>query len=131
VPDFCAHHEDHETRIKKLENSINEMIVKITDIDKETTVAITKVAAVVEQLSKLPEAIDLMRQSLEKNNHRTEDLTHKVDKISCKIDTMEKRVADIDNKDRISILDFVKKNWVPIFLAAGMLMLWLAQKGII
>jgi hypothetical protein len=85
----------------------------------------------VEQLSKLPEIIDLMRQSLEQNNNETKTLGKSVDNLAGKIGIMEKRVTEIDNKDKVSILEWVKKNWFTIALTAGMLVLWLKQQGIV
>ena len=127
----CPFHADHENRIKNNENNVVDLDDRVTKLDKETSVALAKMIAAVEQLSKLPEIIDLMRQSLEQNNNETKTLGKSVDKLSGKIDVMEKRVTEIDNKDKISILAWLGKHWFTIVLTAGMLILWLKQQGIV
>ena len=127
----CPFHADHENRIKNNENNVVDLDDRVTKLDKETSVALAKMITAVEQLSKLPEIIDLMRQSLEQNNNETKTLGKNVDKLSNKIDTMEKRVTDIDNKDKVSILAWLSKNWFTIILTAGMLILWLKQQNIV
>lgn len=127
----CPYHMDHENRIKNNESNVVDLDDRVTRLDKETSVALAKMTAAVEQLSKLPEIIDLMRKSLEQNNNETKILGNNVDKLTNKIDTMEKRVTDIDNKDKVSILVWLSKNWFTIVITAGMLILWLKQQGIL
>jgi DNA repair exonuclease SbcCD ATPase subunit len=127
----CPFHADHENRIKNNENNVVDLDDRVTKLDKETSVALAKMTTAVEQLSKLPEIIDLMRQSLEQNNNETKTLGKSVDNLAGKIGIMEKRVTEIDNKDKVSILEWVKKNWFTIALTAGMLVLWLKQQGIV
>lgn len=127
----CPYHASHDKSIQEHGARIDDIDGRVTKLDKETSVALAKMTVAVEQLSKLPEIIDLMRQSLEQNNNETKTLGKSVDKLAGKIDVMEKRVTEIDNKDKVSILVFLAKNWFTIILTAGMIMLWLTQKGII
>ena len=96
----CPYHADHENRIKTNEKNVIDLDDRVTKLDKETSVALAKMTAAVEQLSKLPEIIDLMHQSLEQNNNETKTLGKSVDKLAGKIDIMENRVTEIDNKDK-------------------------------
>lgn len=125
----CPYREVIENSVHSNTNKIEALNEKMSEFDKNTAVLIAHLSDAVDHLSQLPEAINLIRESLDKTNNETSALTSKVDSISGKIDKMEKRVVEIDNRDKISMLDWMKKNWFTIFLTLGMAALWAKQQG--
>ena len=127
----CPYREMIENSVHSNTHKIEALNEKISEFDKSTAVLIAHLSDAVDHLSKLPEAIELIRESLDKTNSETASLNGKVDSMSGKIDKMEKRVVEIDNRDKISMLDWLKKNWFTIFLTLGMAALWAQQQGLI
>lgn len=126
----CPFHEDHEHRIKKNEEKVDALSEHLSKIDKETSVSIAKIATALERLTSLPEAIETMRNSLETNNFNTDLLGKQVNDLSTKIVTLDERISDIDGKDKISIIEWVKKNWFSLVSGAAVLLFLLEKAGL-
>jgi chromosome segregation ATPase len=120
----CLYHTDHENRIAKTEDSVSELYGKFNDVDK----ANTRLEVILENLSKLPEAIASLTSSMisiEKNmismQGEIENNSDKFISLEKKLDGLKDKVGCIDDKDKISILELLKKNWFQIITFVGLL----------
>ena len=118
----CLNAEDHERRIAKLEGQYDELKEQFYEQDKRSEVAFTKVTAALENLADLPKTMNditttmvAMKDSIHDNGVKTDELANTVKNLSSK-------VSQMDDRDRFSMLEFLKKNWpmiVAVVLFAG------------
>ena len=120
----CLYHESHEERIGRLEEGVKDLSGKFSDIDK----ANTKLETILENFSKLPEVIEKLggtMVSIEKNmismQGEIQNTSDKFTSLEKKLDGLKDKVGAIDEKDKISILEFLKKNWFQIIAIGGVL----------
>lgn len=118
--DGCVLHEGFERRLIDNENSIDNVDKRVIKLEKTTALDNLKFTMLLENLSKLPEAINdmkdtmlLMQTEIRETNRKTDDMKNQIDKLSDK-------VCAIDEADKISILGIIKKNIVSIiFFSSG------------
>lgn len=114
---ICPREEDHERRISKLESRFDDLYERFYNSDKHFAVLFAEISGSLDALSGLPDAIGemtttmiQMQASINDNGSKTDELSGTVNKLSAKVDEM-------DAKDKISMLAFLKANWPVIVVS--------------
>lgn len=102
--------ENHEKRIAKLEESVCDLRESVHEIDKTTSVALAQIGSALEKLECVPTAM----QSIEKTmvgiqgemQRNSADIKEVKENIKCLSD----KVEEVDNRDKLSLMGFLKKN---------------------
>lgn len=112
----CPRDEEYGRRITRLEGQYEELKEQFHQFDKSSEVAFTKVTAALENLADLPKTMNemtntmvAMKDSIHDNGVKTEELSKTVNSLSAKVNEM-------DGRDKISILGFLKKNWPTVVM---------------
>lgn len=119
----CPNHDSCEKRLCKLEERFDELKEQFWEKDKHFEVMYTEISSSLSALSGLPKAINEMtttmihmQDSINDNGAKTDDLAGTVKNLSAKVDEM-------DSKDKISIMDTLKKHWLTVAAVLGCLAL--------
>lgn len=120
---ICPKEEDHERRINRLEERVDELKEHFYESDKHFEVMYTEITGSLKTLAGLPQAMNdmtntmvAMRDAIDDNGQKTTSLAGEVDKLSAKVDEM-------DNRDKVSMLEIFKKNWLTIAAILGCILL--------
>lgn len=136
----CPRHEEHERRIKVLEKDLSGFGKRITDLDKEYAVTKERMMLSMQDLSKLPDTLNkmnesmvLMQRSLDENNCKTDnfsgdvkDLRDEVKQLNMKVENevkfLNEKVEDINEEGKFNIRKYIRDNWVALLVGiAGLI----------
>lgn len=86
----------YEARLNKVESDIDTLYGKVNKIDKETAVAQSSITSSLENLSKLPDTLNELKETMIKmectidnNSQDTKDLSQKVDSLSNTVEQIK------------------------------------------
>ena len=121
----CPKEGEHERRLQKLETQVESIQNEFHEFDKRSEVTFTKVTAALENLADLPKTMTEMTTTLVSMKDSINDNGAKTEELAGKVSSLSAKVAELDNRDRMSVLEFLKKNWssVVLLIAIGGLLL--------
>lgn len=119
MSDGCVFHEKLEQRVSDVEDEISELKTKqLLDNQKFTMI--------LENLSKLPDAINNMEKTLigmqeeiKRSGDKTESLEKKFDKLNAK-------VCEIDEDGKFDIRKWIRQNFIALVLAVTGVGAWIS-----
>lgn len=112
----CPNKEDHERRIGKLEERYDELKEQFWEFDKKSEVTFAKVTSALENLADLPKAMTDMTNTMISMNDAIADNGTKTEDLANTVKSLSSKVNEMDNRDKFSVLSFLKANW-PIITA--------------
>ena len=112
----CPKEGAHESRLQKLESQVESMQNEFHEFDKRSEVTFTKVTAALENLADLPNAMNEMTTTMVSMKDSIHDNGVKTEELASTVNSLSSKVAEMDARDRISILEFFKKNWPTVVL---------------
>ena len=113
----CPNHEGCEKRLSRLEERYDELREQLWEFDKKSEVTFAKVTSALENLADLPQAMNEMTTTMVAMKDSIHDNGVKTDELASTVKNLSSRVSELDSRDKMSILAFLKANW-PIIVAA-------------
>lgn len=138
----CSRHEEHERRLNELRTAVDNMRNKISELDKANCVRDEHYSMVTEQLiesnkelsgtlKEVARTMTDMREEIASTNTKMESFTSKMDDLEESVGSVREKIGEFEKRDSISILGFLKKNAVSIAIAAGAIIYYFTQKGVL
>lgn len=115
----CPNHDSCEKRLCKLEERYDELKEQVWEFDKKSEVAFAKVTSALENLADLPKTMAEMTNTMIAMNDAIADNGTKTDDLAKTVKNLSNKVNDIDNKDKVSIMQVLKDNWLMIAALLG------------
>lgn len=120
----CPYHTDHNTRINHLEKSVENLDNRITDCEKSSAVMTERIANALDNLSRLPEAIDRLKETNIKLENKIDNVNNKVNGLTKDFEGIKSEIKIIDNDGKINIRrgfrDWFVKHWVEIVIVLAL-----------
>lgn len=134
----CSVHELCEARIHRLEEKVEHISNHLSEIDKTTAVDIQKLTGALETINSSMEStvsalggiqktMSDMQTTMIQMQGEIKSSNEKVNNLEGKVDTLNRKVSAVDEKDKISVIEVLKKHWFEAVLAAGMAALYFTK----
>lgn len=112
----CALHEGFEKKIGEIVNHVEDVDKRVISLEKNTALDIQRLTLLLENLAKLPEAIDLMRDSLNSMQTEIKSSGEKTESLEKKLDDLNVKVCKIDENNTFSINGFIKEHFIGVIV---------------
>lgn len=117
----CPNHDSCEKRLTKLEERFDELKEQFWEKDKHFEVMYTEISASLTALSGLPKAINEMTSTMVHMQDSIDDNGAKTDSLAGTVKHLSAKVDEMDSRDKISLMEILKKNWLPVCALLGCL----------
>lgn len=121
----CPYHADHDNRIARLEKNIDELDDRFIDCERNSAVTAERVANALENLSRLPEAIDSLKETNIKLENKIDNVDNKVNGLTKDFEGIKTEIRVIDDDGKINFRRGFKnwfvKNWISVAIAITLL----------
>lgn len=120
------------SKIPMLEKDINEIKVNLTENTVLTRQSVENNQKLSDTMDSMKQCMYEMTQSLREGNKISGELTEAVSnlnakmeettqKVNAKFERVNNRINEIDEKSKIDIMTWIKRNWFTIIIALGAL----------
>ncbi|WP_206459455.1 hypothetical protein [Anaerovorax sp. IOR16] len=130
----CPFHPDHENRIKKLEKDVEDLDNQFTKLDKSTAVKQEKIFTILEALSKIPETMESMKNTMVEMQREIRDSSTKMDALERNVDSLKNQVTDtrekidkVDDEGKFNIRLWIKNKWFWLSLGLATLLYYSSE----
>jgi len=120
----CSLHGEIELRLGSAEKDIENIDGRVDVLEKTTALDNQKFTMLLENLSKLPDAINdikdtmlLMQNEIKETNRKTDDMKTQIQKLNDK-------VCAIDSESMFNLRIWLKQNFISIILAVTGVSAW-------
>lgn len=125
----CAYHEKLEQRVSEVESEVVDLKTKqLLDIQKSdmlfenTMKAISDLSGAINSLKQTNKDI---QETLRGMQNEIKDSNKKADGVKQQLEKLDAKVCQIDQNDKISILEFIKKNFITIIIFSSGVVFWI------
>ena len=116
----CHSHMIHEKQIEQNKKNIEDIQDKMVEIEKNTALDAQRFTLILENLSRLPDAIDSIKDSLVTMQMEIKNANDKTDSLKEKIEKLNNKVCQIDEEGSFNIRQAIKDHFVlAIVFVAG------------
>lgn len=122
----CTKCNEYEVRLTALEKDLSGFGKRVTDLDKDFAVSKTSITQSIENLSKLPETLDSMNQSmlalqrsLDDNNRKTDGFGEDITELREEVRKIDGKVDDINEEGKVNVRRYIRDNWAALLIGIG------------
>jgi len=121
MENVCVFHETFEKRLDKVEEHGTEIDNKINLIEKDTLLDRQKFSMLLDNLSKLPEAINEMNKTMRDMQDEIKSSGDKTTSLEKSMKKLTEKVDTIDEEGKFSIRGFIKEHFVGVIISVSCL----------
>ena len=131
MADKCEKHGEFEIRLGNVEKKIDEIDTQVDAIDtrvdtleRSTALDNQRFTLVLENLSKLPQAMDDIKDALVLMKGEIKSAGEQTTRLEQKVDKLDRKVCSIDDESKLNLREWIKQNFIPLAIAVSGIIAW-------